>query len=216
MTYNRRTARQVKDPALPSTGKVCRTTIPGRKLQVPETKKHGSLRIGRRRVTGMKKHSSLIIHRQRFAVELQAERSTNVALLDYLEKLSASYNEISQRYEADNLRTRQQATHLTAELEKAVKSRMQTFQAEQYALLQREVEELTSQLWRERISSIRCGKRRRSSRRCRMRSRSRRGSRRRRSLWTNLHIKLYSTTSRSPSLMLFLLLRRRSKRRRDI
>ncbi|CAB1451136.1 unnamed protein product [Pleuronectes platessa] len=99
--------------------------------------------------------------------ELQFERSTNKALLDELETLRASNNELIQRYEADILRAEQQASHLKAELEKAHKSQMQSFQAEQNLLrlqmmeemrclrksaaeekmlLQREVEELTSQL----------------------------------------------------------------------
>ncbi|CAB1428424.1 unnamed protein product [Pleuronectes platessa] len=63
-----------------------------------------------------------IIKQQRFALELQAERRTNEPLQDELEKLRASYNEISKRYEADNLRSKQQATHLKAELENKVKS----------------------------------------------------------------------------------------------
>ncbi|CAB1449727.1 unnamed protein product [Pleuronectes platessa] len=107
-----------------------------------------------------------IIKQQRFASELEFERSTNKALLNELEKLRASNNEISQRAEADNLRAGQQASHLKAELEKD-KSQMHSIQAEQdllrlqmmeemrclrksaaeeKMLLQREVEELTSQL----------------------------------------------------------------------
>ncbi|CAB1443299.1 unnamed protein product [Pleuronectes platessa] len=107
-----------------------------------------------------------IIKQQMFASELQFERSTVKALLDELDKLRASNNEIIQRAEADNLRAGQQASHLMAELEK-VRSQMNSFQAEQNLLrlqiteemrclcksaaeekmlLQREVEELTSQL----------------------------------------------------------------------
>ncbi|CAB1441707.1 unnamed protein product [Pleuronectes platessa] len=107
-----------------------------------------------------------IIKQQMFASELQFERSTVKALLDELDKLKASNNEIIQRAEADNLRAGQQASHLMAELEK-VTSQMNSFQAEQNLLhlqiteemrclrksaaeekmlLQREVEELTSQL----------------------------------------------------------------------
>ncbi|CAB1434486.1 unnamed protein product [Pleuronectes platessa] len=107
-----------------------------------------------------------IIKQQMFASELQFERSTVKALLDELDKLKASNNEIIQRAEADNLRAGQQASHLMAELEK-VTSQMNSFQAEQdllrlqiteemrclrkstaeeKMLLQREVEELTSQL----------------------------------------------------------------------
>ena len=102
-----------------------------------------------------------------FASELQFEKNTVKALLDELETLRASNNELIQMYEADTLRAEQQASHLKAELEKAHKSQIQSFQAEQNLLrlqmmeemrclrksaaeekmlLQREVEELTSQL----------------------------------------------------------------------
>ncbi|XP_047198957.1 troponin T, cardiac muscle-like [Hippoglossus stenolepis] len=108
-----------------------------------------------------------IIIQQKFALELQVERRKNEALLDELQKLRASNNEIIQSNEADNLTARQQATHLKAEIEKVFKSQMRTFEAEQNllhlqvmeemrclrksaaeekVLLQRQVEELTSQL----------------------------------------------------------------------
>ncbi|XP_069372410.1 flagellar attachment zone protein 1-like [Paralichthys olivaceus] len=107
------------------------------------------------------------INQQRLAVDLQAERSNTKDLLDELEKLRASNKEISERYEADDLRAKQQITHMRAELEREVMSQMDTFQAEQNLvrarmmeemnclrnnaaeekmLLQKEVEELTSQL----------------------------------------------------------------------
>ncbi|XP_035032965.2 involucrin-like [Hippoglossus stenolepis] len=108
-----------------------------------------------------------IIIQQKFALELQVERSKNEALLDELQKQRASNNEIIQSNEADNLTARQQATRLKAEIEKVFKSQMRTFEAEQNllhlqvmeemrclrksaaeekVLLQRQVEELTSQL----------------------------------------------------------------------
>ncbi|CAB1428450.1 unnamed protein product [Pleuronectes platessa] len=172
-----------------------------------------------------------IIKQQLFASELQFERSTNKVLLDELEKLRASNNEISRRYEAENLRAAQQASHLKAEFEKAVMSQMHSFQAEQNLLrlqimeemrclrkraaeekmlLQRQVEELTSQLSlkKEREnSSIRSG-RRKGMRRIRRRNGGRSSRRKRRrnggrkqeeeSLWTNL-------PTWSPSLMPSLL-----------
>ncbi|CAB1434529.1 unnamed protein product [Pleuronectes platessa] len=55
-----------------------------------------------------------IIKQQMFASELQFERTNNV-LPDELEKLTASNTETSQRYEAENLRAGQQASHLKAE-----------------------------------------------------------------------------------------------------
>ena len=72
-----------------------------------------------------------IVNKQMFDSELQVERSKNEAFLDELEKLRASNNEIIQRYEAENLIARQQATHLKAQLEKTVESQMDAFQAEQ-------------------------------------------------------------------------------------
>ncbi|XP_069393725.1 golgin subfamily A member 6-like protein 7 [Paralichthys olivaceus] len=106
-------------------------------------------------------------NQQRFAVELQAERSKNEALIHELEKLRASNKEVIEKYEVDNLRAKQQVTDMRAELAKAVRSQMDTFQAEQNLirtrimeemrclrkkaaeekmLLQKEVEEMTSQL----------------------------------------------------------------------
>ncbi|CAB1434515.1 unnamed protein product [Pleuronectes platessa] len=82
-----------------------------------------------------------IIKQQRFASELQFERSTNKALLDELETLRASNNEISQRAEADYLRAGQQASHLMALLEKLT-SQMHSFQAEQDLLRLQMMEEM--------------------------------------------------------------------------
>ncbi|CAB1449728.1 unnamed protein product [Pleuronectes platessa] len=107
-----------------------------------------------------------IIKQQMFASELEYERNTVKALLDELETLRASNKEINQRAEADNLRAGQQAEHLMALLEKD-ESQMHSFQAEldllrlqtmeemsclrkraaeEKMLLQRDVEELISQL----------------------------------------------------------------------
>ena len=106
-------------------------------------------------------------NQQRFAVELQAERSKNEALIHELEKLQASNNEMSEKYEVDHLRAKQQITQMTTELKEAAKSKIDALQAkqnlvrarmmeemkclqknaaEEKMLLQKEVEEMTSQL----------------------------------------------------------------------
>ncbi|CAB1430239.1 unnamed protein product [Pleuronectes platessa] len=82
-----------------------------------------------------------IIKQQRFASELQYERSTVKALQDELGKVRASNKEIHQRAEADYLRAGQQAEHLKAELEKD-KSQMHSFQAEQDLLRLQMMEEM--------------------------------------------------------------------------
>ncbi|CAB1412377.1 unnamed protein product [Pleuronectes platessa] len=84
-----------------------------------------------------------MISDHKFTIALQDKKEKNQVLQEELDRLRASHQEISRRYEDQTLRARQEVDDLKRELEKEIKSRaedkllMQNFMAEQKALRQK-------------------------------------------------------------------------------